>query len=695
MNNLKRAPLIIVVPMSLLCFAVLPSTKALAQTPAHPPLLPRVQQTQYASGTVSLCNLRVTASANEDRVAREQLHAMLHQHCTSPKLPAIPLILSHDRPGNDLPGGNDKASADSREAYSLSVSKSGVRLHGVTGVGVFYAAQTLRLLIENSASGPVLPYTEIKDWPSLPYRGFMMDMSHGGVLTVPEVKRQLDALSQWKANQYFFYTETTIDLAGYPLLHQSSNWSAAEIREIIDYARPRHIDVVPCVELYGHLHDLFKEERYSGMAALPHGGEANPANTNVQKLLDNWLRQYAALFPSPWLHLGFDEPFELERAGSAAAGGVAPDVLWLQHLQHLAGLASQLGKRPLFWADIDEGAYIFNKYPGLAAGLPKDAIAAPWFYDARPDYSNLLDLFAQNHVPILVATGISDWDNIAPDFDSTFINIDGFLAAGRKAGALGMLNTEWSDSALALHREALPALAYGATAAWQSQPVDRAAFFREYSELQYPAEIAAKVANSLAGITHSQTLLREALGDETSFRMWDDPFEAQTLATVSKQIDKLSKARLAAEGAIEDLLYAQTLPGQKSSTDDIASLLLAARMLEFTGMKFLYAAEIASNFRALPEHPTTADISYLLRREISARNHSRVSDLMDTAGELESDYRIQWLAQYRTYRLNTALARWQAEQEYWRHFQAQVWTTTRNFKEGDERPTLEQTLAVR
>jgi hexosaminidase len=691
-NNLRRVPLAVIVLLLLLYLVMLPSTRAHAQT--HTSLLPHVQQIQYSDGNIPLCSLRITSSASEDRVAMEQLRTMLHQYCTAPKLPTLPLILSHDNSGGELPGLNDKPSANSREAYRLSVSKSGVRLHGVTGAGVFYAVQTFRQLIEASPSEPVVPYTEIKDWPSLPYRGFMMDMSHGGVLTVAEVKRQLDALSQWKANQYFFYTETTIDLVGYPLLHQDSNWTAAEIREIVDYARLRHIDIVPCVELYGHLHDLFKQEVYSRMAALPHGGEANPANKNAQKLLDDWLRQYATLFPSPWLHLGFDEPFELERAGSAAAGGVSPDVLWLQHLQHLASLASQLGKRPLFWADIDEGAYIFNKYPGLAAGLPKNAIAAPWFYDARPDYSNLLDLFAQNHVPILVATGISDWDNIAPDFDSTFINIDGFLTAGRKAEALGMLNTEWSDSALALHREALPALAYGAVAAWQSQPVDRAAFFKEYSELRYPASIATRIASSLTGITQSQTLLREALGSETSFRMWDDPFEAHTLANIRKQTDSLSKARLAAEGAIKDLLDAQALVAEKSSADDVASLLLAARMLDFTGMKFLYAAEIAFNFDALPPHPTAADISYLLQRETSARNHSRVSDLMDAAGELESDYRAEWLAQYRPYRLNTALARWQAEQEYWRHFQAQVWTITRNFKGGEERPTLEQTLAV-
>jgi len=518
----------------------------------------------------------------------------------------------------------------------------------------------------------------------------MMDMSHGGVLTVNEVERQLDLLATWKANQYFFYTETTVDMDGYRLPRKSSNWSKEDVRTIVAYARERHIDVVPCVELYGHLHDLFAQERYSGLAALPHGGEANPANRQAQALLEDWLRQYAALFPSPWLHLGFDEPFELGQPGSAT-GGATPDALWLNHLEHLAKVASEAGKRPLFWADIDEGAYIFNKYPGLAAGLPKGAIAAPWFYDARPDYTNLLELFAKNHVPILVATGISDWDNVTPDFASTWINIDGFLDAGRKAGTLGMLNTEWSDSALALHRQALSALAYGAVAAWQTQPVDRASFLAEYARLRYPGDDAAKAASALDDMAQAQTLLRRALGPETAFRMWDDPFHASTLARATKNAASLRGARLAAEDAEDELssLTAQDTDGE------VASLLVGARMLDYTAMKFLYAGEIAANFEALPERPTAAQISFLLQREMSARNHSRVGDLLDTAGELERQYSDDWLKQYKPFRLATAQARWRAEQEYWRRFQAEVWTVTRDFKEGDARPTLAGVLAVR
>ncbi|SEG67281.1 Glycosyl hydrolase family 20, domain 2 [Bryocella elongata] len=664
---------------------------ASAQQPTAPPvLLPAAQQASFSNGSLPLCELSLQADPGVDPQALNATQQLLQAHCNShPTVASLPLHLVQKAPGGQLPGINDAASPSSREAYRLSISRTGVTLTGNASAGLFYAVETLTQLLNTTGTQASLPFAEISDLPSLPYRGFMMDISHGAIPTVAEVERQLDLFARFKANQYFFYVETDLDLRGYPLLHKTSNWSAADIREIVAYAAARHIDVVPCVELFGHLHDLFRTEQYSDESALPHGGEANPADPKVQKLLDDWLEQYAALFPSPWLHIGFDEPFELERAHHNTAG-TSPGDLWLQHLHHLAAKAAALGKRPLFWADIDEGAYIFNKYPGLAAGLPKNAIAAPWFYDARSDYSGLLDLFAANHVPIVVASGISDWDNIAPDFDTTFINIDGMLAAGRKAGAIGLLNTMWSDSAQAIHREADAAIAYGAAAAWQSTPMHPGTFFAAYAHTTSTAADAPHIAAALTAIAQAQSKLRGALGSETSFRMWDDPFHASTLARVRTHRTELRDARLAAESALEHL--AATSPEAQQTTQDLQ---LGARMLDFAAMKFEYAIEIADNFDALPQQPKPDDISYLLKRETSARNHSRVGDLLDLSGELEQDYSAAWLRSNKPFRLATAQARWRAEQEYWRRFQASVWTVCRDFKPGDPRPTLTDVLAVR
>ena len=69
--------------------------------------------------------------------------------------------------------------------------------------------------------------------------------------------------------------------------------------------------------------------------------------------------------------------------------------------------------------------------------------------------------------------------------------------------------------------------------------------------------------------------------------------------------------------------------------------------------------------------------------------HSRAADLMDEIGELRDIYRERWDAEYTPYRRATALARFDAELEYWRRFQARVWEFGRTFRQGANWPALE------
>ena len=156
-------------------------------------------------------------------------------------------------------------------------------------------------------------------------------------------------------------------------------------------------------------------------------------------MVADWVGQMAALFPSPWFHIGLDEPWELERAGSAAAGGLDPGKLYLEHLNRMAALVRSHGKRVLFWADVASGANLFEKYPELASGLPAGIIPVVWRYHQEEDYSRMLEPFRKANVPQIIGTGIWGWDTIVPDFHLTFVNIDGFLRDARKAGALGIV----------------------------------------------------------------------------------------------------------------------------------------------------------------------------------------------------------------------------------------------------------------
>jgi len=339
---------------------------------------------------------------------------------------------------------DEKPGPKSREAYRLWITPTGAQIQAQSSAGVFYAVHTLRQLIEGDGEQTTLPEVEIDDWPSLAYRGAMMDAgSEGAMSTEEEIKRQLDFLALWKVNQYYFYNEASIELEGFPLLNPEARFTQDQLRRIVAYGRERHIDVIPCLELYGHLHDLFRIEKYSNLADFPHGGEFNPSSPKAMEVLGAWVEQYARLFPSPFVHTGFDETWQIEKAAKQQGAGATPARLFLEQLNSVARLFEQRDKRVMAWADI------MVKYPDIVSQLPPNIIAVAWYYEARPDpeYKRWLVPLVAKGVPHLVATTVHSWAEIAPDFDTTFENIDTFLAAGRKSKALGLMNTIWTDSA--------------------------------------------------------------------------------------------------------------------------------------------------------------------------------------------------------------------------------------------------------
>src|SRR5262249_1619255 len=153
-------------------------------------------------------------------------------------------------------------------------------------------------------------------------------MSHSALPTEEEIKSQIDFLARWKVNQYYFYSEASIELKKYPYLNPDSRFSQDQVRRIVAYGRERHIDVIPCLEWYGHMHDFFRIEHYSDLSVFPHDGEFNPINTRVNAVLADWVEEFTSLFPSPFFHIGFDETYNIEFAVKRAGGSTTPEKLF-------------------------------------------------------------------------------------------------------------------------------------------------------------------------------------------------------------------------------------------------------------------------------------------------------------------------------------------------------------------------------
>ena len=171
------------------------------------------------------------------------------------------------------------------EAYQLKVNAEGVVISGASEAGVFYGIQTLRKsipVLENST--PVLSYVEISDAPRFDYRGAHFDVSRH-FFTVEEVKSFIDMMALHNMNRLHWHITDDqgwrIEIKKYPLLTKKGTtrrtsqlflkefapdampadekygegmyYSQEDMREIVAYAAERHIEVVPEIDMPGHM----------------------------------------------------------------------------------------------------------------------------------------------------------------------------------------------------------------------------------------------------------------------------------------------------------------------------------------------------------------------------------------------------------------------------------------------------------
>lgn len=656
-------------------------------------LLPRPQEVNYGEGSLAMNGLVIHFAMPpnaEDRFAAEQLTAgLLEKTGAAVKIreskgTGQAIVLNRFGEGTTLPGTNDSTGPNSRESYSLKVTKTGVEISAPTSAGLFYGVQTLLQMIDSAGGQATLPVAEIRDWPTLAYRGFMMDFSHGQMLRVSEIERQIDLLARFKGNQYFFYSEMNVEMAGYELVNPDARYTREEVRQVIDYARQRHMDVVPCMELYGHMHDLFRVEKFADLGLPHYGDEFDPRNPRVLAVMDDLLNQNMNLFPSKWIHVGFDEPWALGKIGMTE--GKDPFQTFITILNHLSEEARKHGRRLLYWADIANGASTLSSHPDLIKKLPAGAVSAPWAYDPDTNYDRFVEPLAKENVATMVTPAIWNWNEIFPDYHRSFLDINGLNAAGKKFGTLGTLNTGWTDCGQTLYRQSLPGLAFGAAAGWQSGPVDTNSFFADYSALVYPAAEAAEIAPALEELSTVEEMFENILANTTWHGFWRDPLDPNYLARLEKRQADLHKARLLAGDAEEHLLRAQKM-APKDPT--LKSLLIAARLFDYLGMKCLYAVEWAGYFRELKANPDQKLVTLYIGIQMNAQDHGMVADLIDKISGLQEPYREAWFEESTPYRLGTAMARWDAEEQHWIDTWHRLEHLLRNHKKDEPFPSID------
>ena len=344
------------------------------------------------------------------------------------------------------------------ESFELRADAAGARLRG-DPAGLRYGAEALAQL---TAPDGRVPAVHLRDAPALRRRGFLLDISRGKVPRPETVRSLLELLARLRYNELFLYTEHTFQFEKHPEIGAGSGgYSAAEVRELDACARGCGVELVPCLQTFGHFRRILEKAPYRRLAESDRLWSVSPEAPGTYALLQDMLGEYLPNFASGWAHLNCDEPVDLGKGLSRGrAGREGPAAVFAGHVNRVAEMARELGKRPMIWADV------IADHPEALDHLDSSITLADWWYEPDHDFDRVRR-FRDAGRDFLTVAGTSSWTSLFPRFDTSLPNIRGHARAAKRFGASGFIVTDWGDGGhYNLFSGSLFPLAAGAEAAW-------------------------------------------------------------------------------------------------------------------------------------------------------------------------------------------------------------------------------------
>ena len=571
------------------------------------------------------------------------------------------------------------------EGYVLAVEPHEAFVVAASASGIFYGVQTLKQMLPLPGARAVLPTSTIRDWPAMKYRGIDDDLSRGPFPTLEYQKHQIQVFASYKINVYSPYIEHTLLYTDQPLAAPpGSSLTPTEVAELVAFAKQYHVMVLPEQEAFGHLHQVLKYDLYQDVAETPHGHVLAPGQPGTLALIHDWFTQIAAEFPAPFIHIGADETFDLGMGRTheaVQARGYGP--VYVDFLKQIHDDLAPLHKRLLFWGDIG------GADPAAVARLPKDMIAVPWDYWDTKGFDKMIEPFSKAGIETWVSPGDSNWNQVYPNANTAFGNIQGFIRDGQRLGSTGALTTVWNDDGEGLFNMDWYGVLFGAVAAWQPGESSIPAYQAGYG-LDFHGDASGKIDEAEKELMAAQAALeqtRTGLNSDQVF--WLDPWSAEGQEVSTKVLPVAIDVRMHAERAIVLIAEAREGNPHLREGDALTAMDLGARRLDLIGLKFEMSQEMVDAYaQALTQQHDKAHRSDTrnLVDEISSM-FGRCQDLRDAYSAVKGEYNQVWLSENRPYWLNNVTVRYDLAIEKWQYRGDLLQAGIRDWDNGKDLPT--------
>lgn len=196
------------------------------------------------------------------------------------------------------------------ESYTLTTGGGKVRITGPDEAGVFYGTRTLK---QSVRSGGSMPEGVVRDRPDRPQRGLNLDIARKH-FSAGWIEDRLREMADLKLNQLGLHFSDDqafrIESDSHPEVVSEQHLTKDEVRRILALAERLHITVVGEIDSPGHLGAVMRAHpqlQLRNTQGVPRQGAIDISKPESARIVDDLLREYTALFPGAWFHVGADE----------------------------------------------------------------------------------------------------------------------------------------------------------------------------------------------------------------------------------------------------------------------------------------------------------------------------------------------------------------------------------------------------
>lgn len=600
---------------------------------------PREIQTQEGVFSVPLTGARCSLTTPTGKAAarlRERLLESLERaglpcdiHAAEGKGFSLALVAT-DASQDALPALEPLPEKAREEGYRLAISPTTILLWAESEKGLFYGMMTLEqlLLAAKAYNLSELPCAILRDWPALAMRGFSEDYGRDQLPTLEEHKRSIRDLARFKVNTYLWFIEPDHFVYAFDpdISTDYDRFTFEDIRELVAYAKRYYLEIIPTVELLGHMEQTLRHDRYKPLAEMPGGGgDLCAVCEDSFELVRKMVGEIAPAFGGRYFHCGLDESYAIGKGRSAEAvkeKGI--ERVFADYYTKMNDLVKSHGQTMMMYADI-----VLN-HPAMIDLLPKDIVMMFWDYSPRDEYPGLSTL-RDKGLSVTALSGLWSWNNLYPVYPPAFKNMETLAAQAEKDGALGHFVSTWGDgykgaAGINLNEWDQYGVAYCAALSWNTTPMPMDAFSRTFAA-QFFGSGEATLAEALTRLARCQGDDLSRVCQARQMLHCDPEAAVWSMAGADDATLKFWNT-LAAESASVHGTLATMKPALNA--DYLATLDLAARLLHS-------AAEMALAFHNVGNMMAKADFN---REEAAAR----LDGLAESHEALWEAYRQVWLA---------------------------------------------------